>query len=84
MGIDGAPIRRSNSESTILEGPFEEMEWSFVPAGNPRNQDIHRCERYSLGKRKKIRCNYLIQTSQNCVTPVGALPEDEYQASSHV
>ncbi|OMJ24386.1 hypothetical protein AYI70_g1621 [Smittium culicis] len=53
MDIDGAPIRRSNSESTILEGPFEEMEWSVVPAGNPRNRDIHRCERYCLGCRHR-------------------------------
>ncbi|OLY83411.1 hypothetical protein AYI68_g2447, partial [Smittium mucronatum] len=41
MGIDGAPIRRRNSESTILEGLFEEIEWSVAPAGNPRNRDIH-------------------------------------------
>ncbi|OMJ15306.1 hypothetical protein AYI70_g7362, partial [Smittium culicis] len=48
MDIDCASIRRNNSESTILEEPFEEIEWSVVPAGNPRNRDIHRCERYCL------------------------------------
>ncbi|OMJ12095.1 hypothetical protein AYI70_g9314 [Smittium culicis] len=41
----------SDVESTILEGPFEEMEWSVVPSGNPRNRDIHRRERYCLGCR---------------------------------
>ncbi|OMJ14417.1 hypothetical protein AYI69_g8618, partial [Smittium culicis] len=38
MDIDGLPIRRSNAESIVLERPFEEMEWSFVPAGNPRSR----------------------------------------------
>ncbi|OLY78358.1 hypothetical protein AYI68_g7594 [Smittium mucronatum] len=50
MDIDGASTGRKNSESTILEGPFEESEWSVVPAGNPRNRNIHRCERYCLGR----------------------------------
>ncbi|OLY78241.1 hypothetical protein AYI68_g7715 [Smittium mucronatum] len=49
--IDGAPIGRRNSESTIRKRPFEEMELSVVPAGNPRNRDIHRCKRYCFGCR---------------------------------
>ncbi|OMJ27987.1 hypothetical protein AYI69_g2553 [Smittium culicis] len=138
MDIDGLSIRRSNTDSTVLEGPFEEMEWSFVPARNPRSRVIHRCERYDLGHRhwtqkllwlmekirgytphqlqgaacssiclaternrgpvnsdlirkydhpsisKEIWWNYLTRTSQHSGTPVGALPEDEYLASSHV
>ncbi|OLY77856.1 hypothetical protein AYI68_g8104 [Smittium mucronatum] len=32
IDIDGALIRQRNSEYTIMEGPFEEMEWSVVPA----------------------------------------------------
>ncbi|OLY82392.1 hypothetical protein AYI68_g3497 [Smittium mucronatum] len=37
MDIDGASTGRRNSEPTILEEPFEEMEWSVVPSENPRN-----------------------------------------------
>ncbi|OMJ27668.1 hypothetical protein AYI69_g2889 [Smittium culicis] len=33
---------------------------------------------------KEIWWNYLTRNSQHSGTPVGALPEDEYQASSHV
>ncbi|OMJ13475.1 hypothetical protein AYI69_g8995, partial [Smittium culicis] len=51
MEIEGLPIRRNNTESNVLEGPLEEMEWSVVPAGNPRSRVIHRCERYGLGYR---------------------------------
>ncbi|OMJ27481.1 hypothetical protein AYI69_g3077, partial [Smittium culicis] len=138
MEIDGLPIRRNNTESNVLEGPFEEMKWSVVPAGTPRSRGIHRFERYGLGYRhwpqellwlmekirgytphklqgaacssnclaternrgpvssdllrqhdhpsicKEIWWNYLTRTSQHSRTPVGTLPEDEYQASSHV
>ncbi|OMJ24542.1 hypothetical protein AYI69_g4596 [Smittium culicis] len=137
MDIDGLPIRRRSTESTYLEGPFEEMEWSVVPVGNSRSRGIHICERDGLGYRhwpqkllwlmekirgytphqlqgaacssiclaterncepvssdllrqydhpsicKEIWWNYLTRTSQHSGTPVGALREDEYQASSH-
>ncbi|OMJ16012.1 hypothetical protein AYI70_g6869 [Smittium culicis] len=51
MEIDSLPIRRSNLDSTFMEGPLEEIEWSVVPAGNPRNRGIHIIERYVLGCR---------------------------------
>ncbi|OMJ12114.1 hypothetical protein AYI69_g9553 [Smittium culicis] len=38
MDINVIPIRRSNTESTVLERPFEEVEWCVVPAVNPREQ----------------------------------------------
>ncbi|OMJ21428.1 hypothetical protein AYI69_g5811 [Smittium culicis] len=32
IDIGGLPIRRNNTESTVLERPFEEMEWYVFPA----------------------------------------------------
>ncbi|OLY77647.1 hypothetical protein AYI68_g8319 [Smittium mucronatum] len=68
IDIDGEPIRRKNTESAILEGPFEKMEWSVVPTGNPRNRDIHRCERGNTphqvqGATSRFNC---IETERNC------------------
>ncbi|OMJ22161.1 hypothetical protein AYI70_g3046 [Smittium culicis] len=52
-------------------------------SGGPVGSDLLR-KYYHPSIRKEIRWNYLTQTSQHSGKPMGALPEDEYQASSNV
>ncbi|OLY78753.1 hypothetical protein AYI68_g7193, partial [Smittium mucronatum] len=57
--------------------------WKSMISGGPIGYDLLRqYDHPSI--RKGIRWNYFTQTSQHSGTPMGAFPEDEYQASSNV